>query len=179
MTPHIIPESRRPRSQDNMPYNNVQLKEMASGIRGKIRKINQKEGNTPEKFLELINEIGERVKHVGLDWDRLISDRELKELRDRPCMSQQASQDNRMQISRWTNDGKEKKIYVYWDLYIMFNFIDEGRRRHSNPGLSPGEHLKPQNLYQKYCQRNTPGDESRHHQCWVGFLTATLSYKPQ
>ena len=59
-------------------------------------------------------------------------------------MSQQASQDNRMQISRWTNEGKEKKIYVYWDLYIMFNFMDEGRKRHSNSGLTPDEHLKAQ-----------------------------------
>ena len=56
----------RPRSQDNVPYNNTQLREMAHGIRGKIRKINQKHANTPDstptKFLDLIIKIVERVK---------------------------------------------------------------------------------------------------------------------
>ena len=49
-----------------MPYNNTQLREMAHGIRGKIRKINQKHANTPDstpaKFLDLIIKIVERVK---------------------------------------------------------------------------------------------------------------------
>ena len=73
--------------------------------------------------------------------------------------------DNRMQISRWTAEGKEKKIYVHWDLYIMFNFMDPGRKRHSNKALAPDpEHLKPQSLYQKHCRRNIPGDESKSTQ---------------
>ena len=79
---------------DNQPYNDCQLKEIASGIRGKIRKINQREGKTPDKFLGLIDKIVERIKYVGsgLDWEEFEKDPILQKLRDMPCLSQQASQ---------------------------------------------------------------------------------------
>ena len=79
---------------DNQPYNDCQLKEIASGIRGKIRKINQREGKTPDKFLSLIDKIVERIKYVGtgLDWEEFEKDPILQQLRNMPCLSQQASQ---------------------------------------------------------------------------------------
>ena len=34
-------------------------------------------------------------------------------------------QDGRIQIPRWTADGKEKKVYINWDIYVLFNFVDK------------------------------------------------------
>ena len=33
--------------------------------------------------------------------------------------------DGRIQIPRWTADGKEKKVYINWDIYVLFNFVDK------------------------------------------------------
>ena len=97
----LTPTLYRPFS-DNQPYNDCQLKEIASGIRGKIRKINQREGKTPDKFLGLIDKIVERIKYVGsgLDWEEFEKDPILQQLRDMPCLSQQASQVTDNEITR-------------------------------------------------------------------------------
>ena len=85
-------------------------------------------------------------------------------------------QDGRIQIPRWTADGKEKKVYINWDIYVLFNFVDKRKlsshiRQHISPvktglfvkvdflltvkrrkSVDEMAAVKNQMLYQKYCR---------------------------
>ena len=79
-------------------------------------------------------------------------------------------QDGRIQIPRWTADGKEKKVYINWDIYVLFNFVDRRKlsphiRHHILPvkngflltanrrkSVDEMAAVKNQMLYQKYCR---------------------------
>ena len=57
--------------------------------------------------------------------------------------------DGRIQVPRWTEIGgtwKEKKVYIYREIYVLFNLFDTRRQE-----TDEMDYLKHNQLHQKYC----------------------------
>jgi len=57
------------------------------------------------------------------------------------------TQDNRIQIEKWDTMGKAKKVYLYWELYNIFNRIDPNRENATT-------RIRHSNLFRAYCKIN-------------------------
>jgi hypothetical protein len=85
----------------------------------------------------------DRIKRTKL---QLEIEKLKKSLENTRCVHSLSSktQDNRIQIEKWDILGKAKKVYLYWELYNIFNRIDPHRDQMTR--------IRHSNLFRSYCK---------------------------
>lgn len=106
-----------------------QIEELGISMRNRLRRRDQKSGGSSEKFMEMIK----RLVQINKLPPGPVKERRIRELRDEDCLDlnkDESTQDQRVQIARYTRDGnrwKEKKVYMELKIYILFNIFDPER----------------------------------------------------
>jgi len=147
------PITALPKNSDDKSYREEQIEQLGARIHKDLRRMKQNNpGHANNEFINVLNLCLKMAKTTDLKEKEIIKDK----LRKSSCVHSISSktQDGRIQIEKWEAasanfpNGKAKKVYIFWELYNLFNIIDENRYDRQNTKI------RHTHLYRAYCKAN-------------------------
>lgn len=156
LSPFAEALSGLPKNGEDKPYREEQLEQLAARVHKDLRRMKQAQpGHANYEFLNILQMCLEvKCKTAEKDKDKDVQVLKTK-LRKSVCIKSISSktQDSRIQIEKWEAptakfpNGKAKKVYLHWELYNLFNVIDEGRYDRTK------QKIKHTQLFRAYCSK--------------------------
>ena len=158
ISPYSEDLSGLPKNGEEKPYREEQLEQLSARVHKDLRRMKQAQpGHANYEFLNIL-QMCLQVKNKSMettDEARKVVQLLKSKLRKSVCIKSISSktQDSRIQIEKWEApspkfpNGKAKKVYLHWELYNLFNVIDEGRYDRTK------QKIKHTQLFRPYCSK--------------------------